>query len=170
MTSAIVAYVKNATSVFKFEVTVSTVPVRFGMSEELSSLDWLSTIKTSSSIENPTLIFDDSTKLCKGERSKKLSNYQQPKQTCISSSKDTTSTTTKIKNTHHPLSVSEVKSRVNSSSSNDQHSLYIRPPCSYSCLIGKAFKGSTGYLSVHEIYQFVEYVSIYTSTTFYNCV
>ena len=131
------------------------------MSEELSNLDWLSTIRTSSSLENSTVIFDDSTKLCKGGRSKKLSNYQQPTQTCISSSKDTTSTTTKIKNTHHPLSVSEVKSRINLSSSNHQHSLYSRPPCSYSCLIAMALKASsTGYLPVHEIYQFVEYVSI----------
>ena len=80
------------------------------MSEELSNLDWLSTIRTSSSLENSTVIFDDSTKLCKGGRSKKLSNYQQPTQTCISSSKDiTTTTTTKIKNTPHPLSVRRLK-------------------------------------------------------------
>ena len=93
--------------------------------------------------------------------SKSITNYQQPTQTCISSLKDTTSTTTKIKNTPHPLSVSEVKSRVNPSSSNDQHSLYSWPPCSYSCLIAMALKASsTGYLLVHEIFQFVEYVSI----------
>ena len=35
-----------ATSVFIFEVTVSTVPVGFGMSAELTNLDWLSTINT----------------------------------------------------------------------------------------------------------------------------
>ena len=51
--------------------------------------------------------------------SKSITNYQQPTQSCISSLKDTTSTTIKIKNTLHPLSVSEVKSRVNPSSSND---------------------------------------------------
>ena len=142
------------------------------MSEELTNLDWLSTIKTSSSLENPTVIFDDSTKLCKGERPKQLSHYQQPTITCISSLKDTTTTTTKIKNTSYPFSVSDVKSRVNPSSSNDQHSLYSRPPCSYSCLIAMALKASsTGYLPVHEIYQFVEYVStLYNLYILYLCL
>ena len=131
------------------------------MSEELTNLDWLSTIRTSSSLKNPTVIVDDSTKLCKGGRPKKLSHcQQQPTQTCISSSKDTT-TITGIKDAHHPLSVSEARSRANPSSSNERDSLYSRPPCSYSCLIAMALKASsTGYLPVHEIYRFVEYVFI----------